>query len=163
MGLMKLKYKVSKVFLFNLKDNEYILHILCSARIHISFTWIVHFKSLLKVTSRCLCVETDFRWLPENVRGFGGSEFGLKERTMSQVFSALNITCHCLDQESMRHKSLFNAKLQVWILLENLQKRLSSAYKLKVDSKLYLMSLIKIKYSRGPRTDPWGTPACKPP
>ena len=110
---MKLKYKVTKVFLINLKDNEYILDILCSARMHISFTWIVHFKSLLKVTPRCVCVKTDFKWLPENFRGFGGLELGLKERTMSQVISALNITCHCLDQESMRHKYLSNAKQEV--------------------------------------------------
>ena len=41
------------------------------------------------MSQRCLCVETDFRWLPENVSGFGGgggSELGHKERTMSQVF-----------------------------------------------------------------------------
>ena len=86
MGLMKLKYKVSKVFLFSLKDNEFTLHILCSARIHISFTWIVHFKSLLKVTPICLCVETDFRWLPENVKGLGGRNLALKREACHKFF-----------------------------------------------------------------------------
>ena len=52
-------------------------------------TWIVHFKSLLKVTPRCLCVETSGGYL-RKLEDLGGLKLALKERTMSQVLAQVS-------------------------------------------------------------------------
>ena len=85
--------------------------------------------------------------------------FRSEENVRPRCLWTLKVTSHCLDQLSIRTRSLSRTSLLVLCKLKTIYNKLSSANKLILFSNPSLISSINIRNNRGPRTDPCRTPA----
>ena len=93
----------------------------------------------------------------------GGWIDGLFVVVRTSVFAALKVTFHKSDYISNSRRSLDNVVCTALGFLEEHNSIVSSANKEIEDLMFVPMSLTYTKKSKGPSTDPWGTPqfACK--
>ena len=71
----------------------------------------------------------------------------------------LSLTNHCLDHSEILFKSVFTMLHKLFISYDFSPMDVSSANNLHKPIVSSAMSLINIMKRRGPRMDPWGTPA----
>ena len=158
-GRMKDLYIISKV----LRSRRYIRRVSISTRRPARFIqfsiWLPHERLLDKITPRCLCAVTSFITEAPNVDGGGRSFLFFNETSRDSVLDGQNETSHCSAHLFMVARSLLMLLAASTSSLKSINKVVSSANKRILVTMFSVISLMNIKNKRGPRTEPWGTPA----
>ena len=126
------------------------------ARFIQSSIWLPHERLLEKITPRCLCAVTSFITEAPNVIGGGGSFLFFNETRRDSVLDRQNETSHCSAHLLMVARSLL---MLLASSLKSINRVVSSANRRILVPMFSVISLMNTKNKRGPRTDPWGTPA----
>ena len=158
-GRMKDLFIISKV----LQSRCYIKRVSIStcqpARFIQSSMWLPHERLLEKITPRCLCAATSFITEAPNVIGSGGSCLFFNETSRDSVLDGQNETSHCSAHSFMVARSLFMLLVASTSSLKSINRVVSSANRCILVPMSLGISLINTRNKRGPRTEPWGTPA----
>ena len=120
--------------------------------------WQCHCPLLLNVRPKCLCSVTNFMGVPSKIMS-GRDSINLIVKSITSVFKGLKFINHYAVQFTSMRKSWLIIPSMSLIVAAELNNELSSAnnlVRLRSDSAI---SLIYTKNNRGPRTEPWGTPA----
>ena len=125
--------------------------------LHMISTWDVHLQLELNVTPRCVCFSVFTKVVLPNVSVMLSVTVELMYKT--SVFDRLNVTNQRLDQSSKISKSEFMLYSISLLSQDDADRDVSSAKRRAKLAKLSAMSFIYNRNKKGPRTDPWGTPA----
>ena len=116
-------------------------------------------QSFEKITPKCLCDVTSLIWVSSIETGGWYGLLSFLENSIGSDFAGLNVTNHCWAQRLIFSRSELSVSA-AWIASSTMIYRLvSSAKSLMEELISSTISFIYKRNNRGPRTEPWGTPA----
>ena len=158
-GRIKLTYICSNDFLLTLNFSVRMRFNRAQAFDAISWIWLDHVHDFDKMRPRCLwlSVSGSIMLFMNNGGCCGGSS--LRDSTIEKVFRSWKLTNQFAAQVLMVSRSVLIRFAAIWADSTIMYRLVSSANNRIEQPIFFTISFMYIKKSKGPRIDPWGTPA----
>ena len=158
-GLMNEKYMICNDFLSSWNFSDLRILSLVWAFVSILFIWSPQWRLLLNISPRCLCLSISFTWMLFIERGGWSAETVFLEINRLSVFWGLKFTSQFSDHLCTFSKLKLSSSPAVFAFSIIMYIVVSSANSFMEQFTSRTISFIKTRKKRGPRMDPWGTPA----
>ena len=158
-GRIKEKYIVWRDFLSNLNFSFRITFIRAHAFVLICSRCSCHVQSLEKIIPKCLWDVTSFICFWSIKTGGWCGSLTFLEKSIYSDFPGLNVTSHCFAQRFTFSRSELCCSAACMGSSTIMYRLVSSANSLIEELIFSTISLIYKRNNKGPRIEPWGTPA----